>query len=299
MKYDLIILGAGPAGLTAAIYAGRYKINTLVISQTPGGIAGTASEIHNFPSYEKISGFELVTKMIKQVQALKIPIAQEIVTDISKTKDSFKIKTSKNTYSCKKLILATGTQRRELGILREKELVGKGISYCATCDAGFYRDKVAGIVGGGNSALTAALLLSKFATKVYLIYRKNKFTKAETRIVEEVKKNEKIEIILDTEVKELIGKEKLEKVKISNGKELELDGLFIEIGSIPNTKLLEELKLKLENGSIIVDQKQKTNVAGVFAAGDVTNNPLKQIITACGDGAIAADTVHKELQNNN
>ena len=296
MKYDLIIIGAGPAGLTAAIYAARDTLKTLIIGQVPGGIAGTAHEIHNFPSYEKISGFELVTKMINQVKTLEVPIVQEVVSDISKTKDLFEIKTNKETYLCKKLILSTGTQRKELGIVGEKQLVGKGVSYCATCDGGFYKDRVVAVVGGGNSALTAALLLAKFATKVHIIYRKEEFKKAEPTCVEEVKKLENIEVMFNTEIKEFIGKEKLEKVKLDNGKELELDGLFIEIGSVPNTKLSEKLDLKLEEGSIVVDKKQKTNVEGVFAAGDVTNNPLKQIITACGEGAIAADTAYHELQ---
>jgi thioredoxin reductase (NADPH) len=295
-QYDLVIIGAGPAGLTSAIYSARYNLKTLVIGQFPGGTAGTAGEIWNFPTYEKISGFELVTKMIKHVQGLKIPIKQEAVVDASKKGNLFVIKTGKTNYSCKKLILATGTQRKELGLPKEKELTGKGVNYCATCDAGFYKDKIVAVVGGGNSAVSSALLISKFASKTYLIYRKEDFTKAETNLVEKVKQNKKIEVLFNTEVEELIGEKKLEKIKLNNGKELVIDGLFIEIGSVPNTQLSEKLGLKLSGNSIITDKKQRTNVAGVFAAGDVTDTPLKQIITACGAGAIATASAHEELQ---
>jgi thioredoxin reductase (NADPH) len=196
----------------------------------------------------------------------------------------------------KKLIIATGTQRRELGIPQEKELVGKGVSYCATCDAGFYKDKVAAVIGGGDAALTAALLLSKYAKKVYILYRKAEFTKAETAWVDEVNRTENIEVKFNAEVKELIGEEKLEKVKLNSGEELELDGLFIEIGGTSNIKLAEELDLELDKGNIKVDMNQRTNVSGVFAAGDVTNKPFKQMITAAGDGATACYTAYKELQ---
>ncbi len=295
-QYDLIIIGAGPAGLTSAIYSARYKLKTLVIGSIPGGTAGTAGEIWNFPTYEKILGFELVTKMIKHVQGLKIPIKQEAVLDVSKKSRGFIIKTGKNNYSCKKLIIATGTERKGLGLAKEKEFIGKGISHCATCDAGFYKDKIVAVVGGGNSAVSAALLISKFAEKTYLIYRKGEFTKAEADLVEKVKQNKKIEIMFNTEVKELLGEKKLEGLKLSTGKDLKVDGLFIEIGSVPNTKLSEKLGLKLKGSSIITDKKQRTNVEGIFAAGDVTDTPLKQIITACGEGAIATASAHEDLK---
>lgn len=294
--HDLVIIGLGPAGYSAAIYAGRYKMDVLLVGQIPGGIAGTAHDVRNYAGFEKITGMELMMKMHKQTEGLGVPIKPDMINDIKKTDKGFILKTTKEEILAKKLIIATGTQRRELGVPREKELVGKGISYCATCDAGFYKDKVAAVVGGGDAALTAALLLAKYAKKVYVIYRKPEFTKAEVAWVDEVNNTENIETVFTAEVKELIGKDKLEKVKLSNGNELDIDGLFIEIGGTSNIKLAEELDLELENGNIVVDKHQKTNVQGVFAAGDVTNRPFKQMISAAGDGATACYTAYKELQ---
>ncbi len=295
-KHDLVIIGLGPAGYSAAIYAGRYKMDVLLVGQLPGGIAGTAHDVRNYAGFEKITGMELMMKMHKQTEGLGVQIKPDIINNIKKSEEGFVLKTTKEEIFAKKLIIATGTQRRELGIPREKKLVGKGISYCATCDAGFYKDKVAAVVGGGDAALTAALLLSQHAKKVYIIYRKPEFTKAEVAWVDEVNKTDNIETVFTAEVEELIGEEKLEKVKLSNGNELDLDGLFIEIGGTSNIKLAEELDLELENGSIKVDLGQKTNVSGVFAAGDVTNRPFKQMISAAGDGATACYTAYKELQ---
>lgn len=291
-KYDLIIIGTGPAGLTAAIYAARYKINFLIIGKLLGGLAGKTYEIHNFPSYKKIKGPELMTKMFNHVKKLGVEIKLEEVADIKK---GFEVITNKDKYLTKKIILATGSERKKLGIKREEKFVGKGISYCATCDAGFYKDKIVGVVGGGNSALTSALLLTEFAAKVYIIYRKDKFLKAEPILVKEVEKNKKINLMFNSKITKLIGEDKLEGIYLNENRKLKLDGLFIEIGNILNIKLAEKLKIKTLNGEIIVDKKQKTNVDGVFAVGDITNNPLKQIITACGEGAVSANSVYEEL----
>ena len=292
MKYDLIIIGAGPAGLSAALYAARYKVKTLVIGMLPGGTATEAHKVCNFPSYDNIGGVELMLKMIKQINDLGVEVKQEEVIDI---KDSFKIKTNKGEYVAKKIIIATGSKRMKLGVDREDELVGKGVHYCATCDANFYKDKIVGVVGGGNAALTSALLLAKIAKKVYIIYRRDKFSKAEPSWVEDVEKEKKIVPVFNSEVKKLIGK-KLEEVEITDGKKIKLDGLFVEIGGITNIKLAKLIEIKLDRNYIKVDKNQKTNVEGVFAAGDVTNNPLKQIVTACGEGAVAGFSVFKELR---
>lgn len=295
MKYDLIIIGAGPGSLSAGIYAGRYDLKTLIIGKLPGGTATYAHLIENFPSYEKITGTELMIKMIKQVQKFNIEILQEEVLEISK-KENFIIKTNKNNYSAKKVIIATGKTQGKLELENEERLIGKGISYCATCDAGFYKDKIVGVVGGGNSALSAAVLLSKFAKKVYIIYRRDKFFRAEPAWIKEIEKNSKIKCLFNSKINKLIGKEKLEKVELENGKELELDGLFIEIGGTPETYFLEKIGVNLDKaGYIKVDESQKTNIKGLYAIGDVTNNKLKQIITACSDGAIAANSVYEEL----
>lgn len=295
-KHDFVVIGAGPAGYSAAIYAARYKMDVLLIGEIPGGIAGTAHDIRNYPGFSQISGMELMMKMIEQTKKLEVPVKQQIVQDMKKTEEGILIKTNKEEILAQKVLIATGTARRELGILREKELTGKGVSYCATCDAGFYQDKIAAVIGGGDAALTAALLLAKFAKKVYVIYRKGEFTKAEISWVEEVKNTENIEVLFNEELDELIGEEKLEKVKLKSGKEIELNGIFIEIGGTPNTKLAQELGVLLKDGSIIVDKDQKTNIDSIFAAGDVTDRPFKQIITAAGDGATACYTAFKELR---
>lgn len=295
-KYDFVIIGSGPAGYSAAIYAARYKMNVLLIGEMPGGIAGSAHDIRNYPGFKQISGMELIMKMIEQVKNLKVPIKQDSVIDIEKTKQGFLIQTKKEKIIAKKILIATGTQRRELGILREKELTGKGISYCPTCDAGFYQNKIVAVVGGGDAALTAALLLAKFAKTVYIIYRKGEFSKAEGSWVDEVNKTKNIKVLFNEEIKEFLGKDKLEKIKLKSNKELQIDGLFIEIGGTPNTKLAQRLNLELKEGSIIVDKNQETNVNGIFAAGDVSDRPFKQIICASGDGATACYSAFKQLR---
>jgi len=293
--YDLIIIGAGPAGLTAAVYSSRYGLDTLVLGALMGGLAGEASEVCNFPSYGKINGFELMNKMIKQVKEMGVEIKPEKVGEIKKTKN-FEITTNKTKYFSKKIILATGSERKSLGIDREKELTGKGISYCATCDAGFYKNKTVGVFGGGNAALSAALLLSKFAKKVYIIYRRDKFFRAENAWIKDIEKNDKIEPIFNSMITQLVGKERLEAVELNKEKILKLDGLFIEIGSDPQIDLAKNIGIKLNEKEVIVDKNQRTNIKGVFVAGDVTNNPLKQIVTACAEGAIAANSAYEEIE---
>lgn len=294
MNYDIIIIGAGPAGFSAGVYSARYRMKTLILGELSGGLASEAHKVCNFPSQEEISGFELMNKMKSQVKNLGVEVKPEKVLSIEK-KDLFVVKTRKGEYLGKKLILATGSVRKKLELEREKELTGKGVSYCATCDAGFYKDKVVGVVGGGNAALTSALLLAKYANKVYVIYRRDKLCKAEPAWIEEVKKEGKIEVIYNTNVTKLIGEEKLEEIELNKKDKLKVDGLFIEVGSVPQIKLAEELGVEIDCEYIRVDKEMKTNVAGIFACGDVTNNPLKQIITACGDGAVAADSAYREI----
>ncbi len=297
MTYDLIIIGTGPAGLTAAIYAARYKMKVLVIGEHPGGMVSEAHEIRNFPTHNKITGEEFTEKMNKQVKNLGIEIIQDSVISIKKIDSLFTLKTNLKEYPAKKIILAMGSEKRKLELKDENKFIGKGVSYCATCDAPFFREKIVGVVGGSNSALTAALLISKFADKVYIIYRQDNFFRAEKIWVEEIESHDKIKIIFNSNIAELKGDNVLEGVKLDNGRELKLDGLFIEIGSIPSVKLAEHLGIELDGNHIKTDNKQKTNVNGIFAAGDITNNPLKQIITACSEGAIAANSAHLELNS--
>jgi thioredoxin-disulfide reductase len=298
-KYDVIIIGAGPGGLTAAVYCFRYNLKTLIIGQLPGGYVGLTHKICNFPGDQGVSGPDLANKMVEHVQNIEVDFKMEFVKNVSGKNGNFKVETNKETYSGKKIILSTGTEHRKLGLENEEKFFGKGISYCATCDAGFYKDKIVGVIGGGNSALTAAILVANYAKKIYLIYRGSEFSKGEPKWVKEVEENKKIEIMFNSEVKEINGKDRLEGIKLKNGKKIKIDGLFIEIGSTANIKLAEELDLKLDELSIVIDKDKKTNVPGVFAAGDVTNTPFKQILTAQADGAIAAHSAYEELIKEN
>ena len=292
-KYDVIIIGSGPAGLSSAIYASRYRLKTLVIGALPGGLAATAPDVCNYPGFVQLTGMELMMKMINQVKELEVEIKNENVTEI---KTGFEVITNSGKYSAKKIIIATGSERKKLGIDQEKELTGRGISYCATCDAGFYNDKIAGVVGGSDAALTAALLLAKFAKKVYIFYRKDKFFRAEQVWVEKVEETKNIEVVFNSEVTKLNGDKKLESIETNSGKTFELDGLFISVGSRPNVELVGPLGVEVDGLYIKTDKSQKTNVDGIYAAGDVTNNTFKQIVTACGEGAIAAHTAYDEIR---
>ncbi len=293
--YDLIIIGAGPAGLSAAIYAARYKLNTLVLGNVHGGLISEAYEVCNFPSYEKIRGFELGEKMMQQALSLGVEVKRENVLEIKK-KDLFSVQTDLGNYTSKKVLIATGTERRKLDVKGEKEFQERGVNYCATCDAGLYQDKTVAIVGGGNAALTSALLLAEYAKKVYLICREKEFEKAEPLWVDIVRKNEKIEQISNSNVTEIYGNTKVEGVNLDTGKDIKLNGIFIEIGMVPDEKFSRLLGLKTERGYIFVNKKQETNVEGVYAAGDITNNPVKQAVTACGEGAIAAQSVYEKIK---
>lgn len=295
--YDIIIIGAGPAGLSAAVYSARYRLKTLVFGELVGGKVGEAWKICNFLSYGEIKGSEFVDRMSRQVEKLGVEIKQEAVTEIKKSQKVFEIKTQEGSYFGKKIILAMGSEKRKLGLKDEGKFFGKGLTYCAACDAPLYKNKIVAVIGGGNSALTSALLLSEYAKKIFIIYRQDKFFRADPAWVEAVKKNKKIEPIFNSEVAELVGGKNLEAVKLKDKKILEIQGLFIETGAVPNAKLVEQLGVATEKGFIKTDRYQKTNIAGVYAAGDITDNPLKQIITAAAEGAVAASTAYKENTN--
>jgi len=296
-KYDVIIIGAGPAGLTAGIYAGRYKLKALIIGKSMGGIAATAHRICNYPSYKDCNGVELMKKFEEHVKDLEVPIIYREVLRIDQKASEFVIETKKDKYFSKKIIFCGGTYRQKLGAKGEKEFEGKGVSYCATCDAAFFRDKVVSVVGGSDAALTAALLLAEFAKKVYIIYRKDHFFRAEPSWIELVEKEKKIEVMFNEEIKEVYGSKMVEGVKLKSGKDLKLDGVFVEIGGIPEVNTISKLKIKItEKGYIITDKNQMTSVNGIYAAGDVTDNVLKQIVTASAEGAIAAYSVYKDVK---
>ena len=229
--YDLIIIGGGPAGLSAAIYAARYKLDTIVISKTMGGTAATAHKICNFPSAIEVKGYELMQRFTKQVEELNVPIIYDEVTDIKKNGKEFTVFVSDEELRCKKIIFCIGTERTRLKIQGENKFLGKGVSYCATCDASFFKEKVVAVVGGSNAALTAALLLADFSPKVYLIYRREKFFRPEPAWIELVEKEKKIKVLFKEEVIEIKGEKSVEEIKLKSGKSIKVKGVFIESGS--------------------------------------------------------------------
>lgn len=305
MNYDLIIIGAGPAGLTASIYASRYQIKHLVIGAQLGGAMAWASQIENYPGFEKITGLDLANKMAKQAKGLRGEIISDAVAEIKIEDLIFNIFTgNKKEYKAKTLIIATGTKRQELGIPGEKEYLGKGVSYCTTCDAAFFKNKTVAMVGGANAAVMGALHLAGLAKKVYLIYRRRPL-RADPIWTDRVAKNPKIEIIYETNLTEILGDgNKVTGINLDksyqNQKTINLEGVFIEIGGIPGTDLAKSIGVELdEKGFVKVQSDMSTNIAGVFAAGDIANlhGELQQIVTACAEGAIAAHSVYKYLRS--
>lgn len=296
--YDLIIVGGGAAGLSAGIYAARYKLNTLLISKDTGGTALDAAWVENYPGFDNISGMELMARFEKHAKGLGIKVELDEILEIKKKKEHFIVKTKKKEYETKMVILALGREKNKLDVKGEREYAGKGVSYCATCDGPLFNDRVVGVVGGANSAVKTALLLAKNSKKIFMIYRKDKL-RSEPILTEKVQKEKKIEVIYNSNVKEILGEQMVNKVILDNGKELKLDGLFIEIGSTPSTDFLKGLVDLDKNGYIKVDCGQKTNVKGIFAAGDVTVggcNKIRQIITSAAEGVLAASSAYEYLR---
>ncbi len=303
MKYDLAIVGAGPGGLNASVYASRYGLKNIVIGQVPGGLTTETHEIGNWLGTEKITGAEFAQKAFQHAQSLGAETKMNLVDDIEKRDDHFVLYLdSGEKIEALTVLLALGSKHRHLNIPGEKELAGKGVSYCATCDGFFYKNKKVAVIGGSDSAAVAAIYLGDIAQEVYLIYRKNKL-RAEKFWQEVIKQNQKIKVIYNTNLKEIKGKEKLEKVILDNSyknsKELKIDGLFVEIGSDPNTFLAERLNVELdEEGYIKINADGSTNIQGVWAAGDITSgsNKFKQIVTAAAEGAVAVNSIQNYLK---
>ncbi len=295
--YDIIIVGAGPSGLTAAIYARRNNKNTLVLeAQSYGGQIINTLSIDNYPVNPGISGYDFSTKLYNQVKDLKAEIKFERVTDIKNNNEYKEVITTKNTYKCKSIILATGSENRHLGLEREDELIGKGISYCATCDGAFYKNKNVAVVGGGNTALEDAEYLSDLVSKVYLIHRRDTF-RADESIINELKEKDNVEFIYDSNIVKLNGQDNLESITIKNNEgvesTIEINGLFIAIGRNPATESFKDLISIDESGYIISKEDCHTNIDGIYACGDNRTKSLRQLITACSDGAIAASEAIK------
>jgi thioredoxin reductase (NADPH) len=306
MRTKLAIVGTGPAGYTASIYASRYKIKNMLIGAAMGGQASESHAVCNFPSYPEVSGFELMQKFQSHAKQLGAEELIDTVTEIEGELGNFTLHTkTRKEIQAEAILIAIGNKRRKLGLVREKEFLGKGLSYCATCDAMFYQDKTVAVVGGSDAANTASIYLSDIAKKVYQIYRGDEL-RGEPTWKEEVLAKDNIEVVYDTNVIGLEGEDKLEGLSLDNPykdkKVLLVNGVFIEIGFEPDTSLSKQLGLNTdESGLIKVNKKQETNVPGVFAAGDITtaSNKFRQIITACGEAAVAAESIYWTIKEHN
>jgi thioredoxin reductase (NADPH) len=293
--FDVIIIGGGAAGLTAGIYLSRAKLNALILNEgAVGGQMVLTHEIANYPGFESISGYELARNMKLQAQKFGCKIRSNIKVTSLNLGDEKKVVgiNNKETFSSDAVIIATGGKSRTIGAVGEEKFKGKGISYCATCDGDFFQDKEIIVVGGGNSALEEAVSLTKYASKVTVVHQFNDFQALE-HYVEEARKNEKINFVMESKIIEFIGEDKLALVKIQNQRtneisEMPIDGVFIFIGYVPNTESLEGIVNLNEWKEIIVDKNLMTNIPGVFAAGDSIQKKYRQVTTAVADGTIAA-----------
>ncbi|MCI0557208.1 MAG: NAD(P)/FAD-dependent oxidoreductase [Nitrososphaera sp.] len=301
MQYDLIIIGSGAAGLGAALYSGRYRMKVLVVGKEFGGETAQAGTIENYPGVPAVDGYELMSVMKKQATALDVEFVSDEATDVARQEHCFEVMAKKTTYQTHAVLFATGAERRRLGLANEKELTGKGVHYCVTCDGPVYGGKTIAMVGGGDASVKGANLAAEYVEKIYLLIR-GKEVAAEPINLEKMKAlGNKIEVIPEMEVKEIVGTQKLEKIVLSkpynNSSELIVDGLFVEIGAMPNVALAQRLGVVLdERGHIKVDNMMQTNIDGVFAAGDAVNHfgTFKQDITAAAMGAVAATSAYND-----
>lgn len=290
--HDVIISGAGAAGLTAAIYIKRAGFSPLVLEKgIYGGQLALTSGVENYPGIKSITGWELAAGIYSQAEALGVEVKYEAVTGAELNSGIKSIITPSGSYATENFIIASGVRRRELGCEGEARLLGKGVSYCATCDGAFFKARVTAVVGGGNTALEDALYLSKICQRVYLIHRRDTY-RAEGILVERVKNTPNIEPVMNSGVVEIMGSENVSSIKIKNyidgtGHELPVSGIFIAIGMLADNGIFSEYINLDENGYIIAGESCETNVPGVFAAGDCRAKPLRQIVTAAADGAVA------------
>lgn len=296
-QFDIIIIGAGTAGMTAGIYAARANKKTLILEgKNYGGQIINTPDIENFPALNHISGIEYATNLYNQVKELGVTYKREEVQNI--TEDRV-VTTNKNQYQAKAVIIATGTQNRKLSLEGEDNLVGRGISYCATCDGRFYKGKNVAVIGGGNTAIEDAIYLSDLAEKVYLIHRREGF-RADQKAIEILKSKDNVEFILNNKPYKLIADNKLTGLEIINNEneitKVDVSGIFIAIGQIPNTEIFKDLIDLNESGYIKSKDGVHTNIDKIYVAGDVREKELRQLITAASDGAIAANTAITEIQ---
>ncbi len=288
--YDVIIIGCGPAGMTAALYLLRANKKVLILEkETIGGQISSSPLVENYPGVSSISGSELSNNMYEQIVNLGAEIELEEVIKIEPGKVK-KVVTTDNTYETKSVIIATGNKYRLLGISNEENLIGSGIHFCVSCDGAFYKDKVVAVIGGGNSAIINATYLSDICRKVYVIQRSDKLT-AENALIERLKQKSNVEIILSRQVKKINGTDSLESIVLDNDEEIKLDGMFIAIGQVPQNDFVKDI-INLDERNYIDSDNAKTNVDGIFVAGDCRRKKYRQLTTACNDGTNAAlDTI--------
>ncbi len=299
MAHDLIIVGGGPAGLSEAIYAARFRMDVLVLAKEVGGTVLTAPLLENWPGDKSIPGRDLMDRMADHVKSLGVEIKQAEVKEIKKKGKNFRLLSEAGEFAARSVLLATGTKHRKLEIPGEAEFSGRGVSYCAVCDAAFFKDKAVAVVGGSDSAAKEALLLSEHAEKVYIVYRRERI-RAEPINVERVEKSGNIEVINNANVLEIKGDKLVKSVVLDRpykgSKELGLDGVFVSIGYEPLSGLAEQLGAKLDGkGQIIADASSKTGIPGLYAAGDVTSGDFKQAIVAAAQGAVAAYSAYQQI----
>lgn len=297
MVYDAIIIGLGVSGISASIYAKRSGLNIAVINlSVPGGIINEATIVENYPGFKSISGMDLAFNFFDHFNSLDVPLYNEEVIDIIDG-DIKKVITKNNEYSAKNIIICSGRKPRKLGTENEDKFIGRGISYCALCDGNLYKDKVTGIIGGGNSALESALYLSNICKKVYLFVRRD-IIRGDKILIEEIEQKDNIEIKYNTSINELvIDNNEITGVKTNSG-DYNISGLFINIGYEPSINIVKNLDIELDRNYIIVDKNMETNLKGIYACGDIIKKDLYQLVTAVSDGAIAANHIYKNIKNN-
>ncbi len=296
--YDVIIIGMGISGISAAIYAKNSNLNVLIIEENaPGGLLNRINEINNYPGFKKITGPDLSYNLFESIQELNIPYKIDKVIQITLEKEIKIIKTEKEEYRTKNIIIATGRKNRLLNLENELKLLGHGISTCALCDGNLYKDKIIAVVGGGNTALEETLYLSNLASKIYLIHRRDTF-RAEPALIDKINKKSNIEILYKSQVTKLIEENKnLSKIEINNEKEMAISALFIFIGFIPNNEFLSNLDILNEEGYIEVNKNYETKINGIYAVGDCIKKEYYQLATAANDGVVASINIIKNSKN--
>ncbi|MDD5595008.1 MAG: thioredoxin-disulfide reductase [Candidatus Omnitrophica bacterium] len=305
--YDLVIIGAGPAGLTAGLYAGRFRLKALILEKmSVGGQIILSSTIENFPGFPgEIATYELIEKISQQVKQVDVSIENSEVLEIIPSKQLpepiYNIKSSLGDYQARSIIIASGAQSKRLGVEGEEKLIGRGVSYCGTCDGPLFKNKEIIVVGGGDRAIEEALFLSGYARKVTVVHRRQQL-RASKILEEKARLNPKINFVLDSVIEKITGTDRVNGVQIKNVASgalntLSCEGIFIFVGIIPNTNFLRNLLQIDDSGFIITNQNLETSLPGIFASGDCLKKSLYQVVNACGEGAVAADAVHKYLLN--